>query len=135
MSECCFRAGPFKKLIILQACPVLLSHQSSRHSCVALFPVTCLNLTNLFSLIPLLTHSIQTFEDYWVYERPFYKSLVFKKAGPWGANWRLLAQLDVQVRFGSEVVFIVIFFAGLLTGKQESTDLCTYKHDLISVLA
>ncbi|KAF5838873.1 hypothetical protein DUNSADRAFT_2042 [Dunaliella salina] len=38
---------------------------------------------------------VHTFEDYWVFERPLYKSWLFRKAGPWGANWRLLAQLDV----------------------------------------
>eukprot|EP00200_Dunaliella_tertiolecta_P006249 CAMPEP_0202351308 /NCGR_PEP_ID=MMETSP1126-20121109/8010_1 /ASSEMBLY_ACC=CAM_ASM_000457 /TAXON_ID=3047 /ORGANISM="Dunaliella tertiolecta, Strain CCMP1320" /LENGTH=341 /DNA_ID=CAMNT_0048943409 /DNA_START=133 /DNA_END=1161 /DNA_ORIENTATION=+ len=41
-------------------------------------------------------HKVHTFEDYWVFERPLYKSWVFRKAGPWGANWRLLAQLDVH---------------------------------------
>eukprot|EP00967_Tisochrysis_lutea_P104617 scaffold158909_cov21-Tisochrysis_lutea.AAC.1 len=46
-----------------------------------------------FLLFPSRVH---TFEDYWVFERPLYKSWVFRKAGPWGANWRLLAQLDVH---------------------------------------
>ncbi len=41
---------------------------------------------------------VQECEDYWVFERPLYLSWFLRKPAPEGARWRLVEQLDTEVR-------------------------------------